>query len=497
MAKYIPTIGLEIHAELKTKTKMFCPSLNDPEEKKPNVNVCPICMGHPGTLPVPNIEAIKKIIQAGLALNCKIAEFSKFDRKNYFYPDLPKGYQISQYDKPFCEEGHLETYEGKKIRITRIHLEEDAGRLIHPKDVDYSLVDFNRAGVPLMELVTEPEMHTAEEAQSFAEELQLILRYLGVSDANMDKGQMRVELNISLAPAGSKKLGTKVEVKNLNSFNIVGRAAAYETKRQSELLDNGEKVIQETRGWDENGQKTFSQRLKEEAHDYRYFPEPDIPPIVINNKQSAINTEKLRSLIPELPQQKRKRFIEEYGIDTNLAEIFVKDMDIANYYEEVVSELLSWEKAQGHEEEKKDIRQKLLTLAANYLTTDLRGLMSGDAMPISELKISPENFAEFVDLIHIGKLSSRGAKDLLPQMLKTGGDPHQLMLDKGLGQVSEAGELEVAADRVIAANPEAVTKYKSGNENILQFLVGQMMKETKGAANPQVAAEILRKKIVS
>jgi len=497
MAKYIPTIGLEIHAELKTKTKMFCPSLNDPEEKKPNVNVCPICMGHPGTLPVPNIEAIKKIIQAGLALNCKIAEFSKFDRKNYFYPDLPKGYQISQYDKPFCEEGHLETYEGKKIRITRIHLEEDAGRLIHPKDVDYSLVDFNRAGVPLMELVTEPEMHTAEEAQSFAEELQLILRYLGVSDANMDKGQMRVELNISLAPAGSKKLGTKVEVKNLNSFNIVGRAAAYETKRQSELLDNGEKVIQETRGWDENGQKTFSQRLKEEAHDYRYFPEPDIPPIVINNKQSAINTEKLRSLIPELPQQKRKRFIEEYGIDTNLAEIFVKDMDIANYYEEVVSELLSWEKAQGHEEEKKDIRQKLLTLAANYLTTDLRGLMSGDAMPISELKISPENFAEFVDLIHIGKLSSRGAKDLLPQMLKTGGDPHQLMLDKGLGQVSEAGELEVAADRVIAANPEAVTKYKSGNENILQFLVGQMMKETKGVANPQVAAEILKKKIVS
>ena len=495
MAKYIPTIGLEIHAELKTKTKMFCPCLNDPEEKKPNVNVCPICMGHPGTLPVPNIEAIKKIIQAGLALNCKIAEFSKFDRKNYFYPDLPKGYQISQYDKPFCEEGYLETYEGKKIRITRIHLEEDAGRLLHPKDADYSLVDFNRAGVPLMELVTEPEMHTAEEAQSFAEELQLILKYLGASDANMDKGQMRVELNLSLAEEGLKKLGTKVEVKNLNSFNIVGRAAAYEIKRQSELLDNGEKVIQETRGWDENGQKTFSQRLKEEAHDYRYFPEPDIPPIVINNKQSAINTEKLRSLIPELPQQKRKRFIEEYGINTNLAEIFVKDMDIANYYEEAVSELLSWEKAQGHEEEKKDIRQKLLTLAANYLTTDLRGLLAENNITIVDCKITPENFAEFVDLIHTDKLSSRGAKDILPEMIKTGGDPHQLMLDKGLGQVSEAGELEAAADRVIAANPEAVTKYTSGNENILQFLVGQMMKETKGAANPQVATEILKKKI--
>jgi len=497
MAKYIPTIGLEIHAELKTKTKMFCPSLNNSEEKEPNVNVCPICMGHPGTLPVPNIEAIKKIIQAGLALNCKIAEFSKFDRKNYFYPDLPKGYQISQYDKPFCEGGYLEIQGGKKINITRIHLEEDAGRLLHPKDADYSLVDFNRAGVPLMELVTEPEMHTAEEAQSFAEELQLILRYLGASDANMDKGQMRVELNLSLAEEGSKKLGTKVEVKNLNSFNIVGRAAAYEIKRQSELLDNGEKVIQETRGWDESGQKTFLQRLKEEAHDYRYFPEPDIPPIVINSKQSAINTEKLKSLIPELPQQKRKRFIEEYGIDTNLAEIFVRDMDIANYYEEAVSELLSWEKAQGHEEEKKDIRQKLLTLAANYLTTDLRRLLAENNITIVDCKITPENFAEFVDLIHTDKLSSRGAKDLLPEMIKTGGDPHQLMLDKGLGQVSEAGELETAADRVIAANPEAVTKYTSGNENILQFLVGQMMKETKGAANPQVAAEILKKKIVS
>jgi len=497
MAKYIPTIGLEIHAELKTKTKMFCPSLNNPEEKKPNVNVCPICMGHPGTLPVPNIEAIKKIIQVGLAVNCKISEFSKFDRKNYFYPDLPKGYQISQYDKPFCEEGYLETRDGKKIRITRVHMEEDAGRLLHPKDADYSLVDFNRAGVPLMELVTEPDMHAAEEAQSFAEEFQLILRYIGASDANMDKGQMRVELNLSLAKEGAKELGTKVEVKNLNSFNIVGRAAAYEIKRQSELLDNGEKVVQETRGWDENDQKTFSQRVKEEAHDYRYFPEPDIPPIAINSKQSTINTEKLRSVIPELPQQKRKRFIEEYGIDAKLVEIFVKDMDIANYYEEVVSELLSWEKVQGHENEKAEIRQKLLTLAANYLTTDLRGLMSEDAMPVSELKISPENFAEFVDLIHTNKLSSRGAKDLLPQMLKTGGDPHQLMLDKGLGQVSEGGELEGVADKVIEANPEAVTKYKSGNENILQFLVGQMMKETKGAANPQVAAEILRKKIVS
>jgi len=300
---------------------------------------------------------------------------------------------------------------------------------------------------------------------------------------------MRVELNISLAPAGSKKLGTKVEVKNLNSFNIVGRAAAYEMKRQSQILDKGEKVVQETRGWDEDGQKTFSQRIKEEAHDYRYFPEPDIPPIKVSSLKFPV------SGLPELPQQKRKRFIEEYGIDPKLAEIFVRDRQLANYYEEVVSELLSWEKTAGHEDEKKEVRRKLMTLTANYLTTDLRKLLKDSKMTIASCKISPENFAEFVDLIHIGKLSSRGAKDLLPEMVRTGGDPHQLMLDKDLGQVSEEGDLEGVADKVIEANPKAAEKYKSGNENILQFLVGQVMKETKGSANPQVAAEILKKKL--
>ena len=494
--KYIPTIGLEIHVELNTKTKMFCSSLNDPDEKNPNVNVCPICMGHPGTLPVPNIEAIKKVIQTGLALGCKIAEFSKFDRKNYFYPDLPKGYQISQYDMPFCEGGVLEIEGGKKVGITRIHLEEDAGRLVHPKGADYSLVDFNRAGVPLMELVTEPDMHSAQEAQSFAEEFQLILRYLGVSDANMDKGQMRVELNLSLALDGADKLGTKVEVKNLNSFSVVGKTASYEIKRQSDMLDSGEKIVQETRGWDDVGQKTFSQRIKEEAHDYRYFPEPDIPPFHIS-KEAGFSLSEMEASIPELPAGKRKRFISEYGIDAKLAEIFVRDSALADYYEKVVSELLSWEKAQGHEGEKKDVREKLITLAANYLTTDLRGLMSQGGFTVAQLKISPENFAEFVDLIHIGKISSRGAKDLLPDMLRAGGDPHQIMLDKGLSQVSEAGELEGAVSKVIEENPEAAEKYRTGNENILQFLVGQVMKETKGAANPQVVADILKEKIGS
>ncbi len=489
--QYIPTIGLEIHAELNTRTKMFCASLNDSEEKRPNVNICPICMGHPGTLPVPNIEAIKKVIQVGLALDCKIAEFSKFDRKNYFYPDLPKGYQISQYDKPFCEGGHLNIREDKEIKITRIHLEEDAGRLIHPKDADYSLVDFNRAGVPLMELVTEPDMHSAEEAQEFAQELQLILKYLGASDANMEKGQMRVELNISLAQEGAKELGTKVEVKNLNSFNVVGRAAAYEVKRQGELLDNGEKIIQETRGWDENGQKTFSQRTKEEAHDYRYFPEPDIPPIQVSGIRDQ------GSGLPELPQQKRKRFVEEYKIGAKLAEIFVQEPALANYYEKIMSEFLAWEEAVGHKEEDKETRKKLMTLAANYITTDLRKLMMESNINIATCKITPENFAEFINLIHTNKLSSRGAKGLLPEMLRRGGDPHQLMADRGLGQVSETGELEEVAQKVIEANPGAVKDYKSGKDNILQFLVGQVMKETKGRANPQVAAGILKKKIGS
>lgn len=492
--KYIPTVGLEIHAELATRTKMFCPSLNDSDEKRPNVNICPICMGHPGTLPVPNIEAIKKVVRAGFALNCKIAEFSKFDRKNYFYPDLPKGYQISQYDKPLCENGYLDVGEGKKIRIRRIHLEEDAGRLLHPTGADYSLVDFNRAGVPLMELVTEPDIHSQEEAKKFAEELQLILRYLEISGADMEKGQMRVEVNLSLAEAGAEKLGTKVEVKNLNSFRAVERAIVYEIQRQNEALESGEKVIQETRGWDETHQKTFSQRLKEEAHDYRYFPEPDIPPLHLT-EDSGFSLDEIKRSIGELPQQKRKRFIEEFQIAKSLAEILVRDKELANYCEKVISELIAWEEAEGHGQEGGEARQKLITLAVNYLTTDLRKLLSEGNSSITECKISPENFAEFISLIHLGKISSRGAKDLLPEMLTRGSDPHTLIGKKGLGQVSDESQLNTAVEKVIRTEAKAVADYKSGKTNILQFLVGQVMKETKGKANPQVAAEILTKEI--
>ncbi|MBI1888788.1 MAG: Asp-tRNA(Asn)/Glu-tRNA(Gln) amidotransferase subunit GatB, partial [Candidatus Spechtbacteria bacterium] len=428
------------------------------------------------------------------ALHCKIAEFSKFDRKSYFYPDLPKGYQISQYDKPLCENGYLDIGEGRRVRIRRIHLEEDAGRLLHPEGADYSLVDFNRAGMPLMELVTEPDIHSGKDAVKFAEELQLILWYLTASDADMERGQMRVEVNLSLAEANAQKLGTKVEVKNLNSFRSVEKAIEYEIKRQNEVLQNGDKVAQETRGWNDARQETFSQRAKEEAHDYRYFPEPDIPPLHLT-QEKGFPLDEMRRLIGELPQQKRKRFIEEFHIDTALAEIFVRDKELADYFEKVISELIAWEEAQGHAREEAGVRQKLLTLAVNYLTTDVRKLLKENNTSITKCKISPENFAEFVSLIHTGKLSSRGAKDLLPEMLKTGGDPHQLILDKGLGQVSEAGELEEIISKVIEFNPRAVSAYASGKEGTLQFLVGQVMKETKGSANPQVTAEILKKKI--
>ena len=359
---YKPVIGLEIHAELNTKTKMFCDSLNDPDEKHPNINICPICLSHPGTLPVINEDAVKKVITVGLALSCKIEKDTFFERKNYFYPDLPKGYQISQYQKPLCYEGKLKikssstSSELKVIRVTRIHLEEDAGRLYHLAGAGYSLVDFNRAGVPLMELVTEPDLESGEEVKKFAEELQLIFRYLGVSEANMEKGQMRVEVNISLSPRLSaidhrQELGTKVEVKNINSIKFASDAVGYEIKRQSELLDKGEKIVQETRGWDENKKETFSQRSKEEAHDYRYFPEPDLPPLHINVDGRAspkvlggpptneINLEEIKSVIPELPQQRRERFARQYDLPERDIELFTANKSLGDYYEHVASEL--------------------------------------------------------------------------------------------------------------------------------------------------------------
>ncbi|MFH1346934.1 MAG: Asp-tRNA(Asn)/Glu-tRNA(Gln) amidotransferase subunit GatB [Spirochaetota bacterium] len=499
-----PTIGLEIHTELKTKTKMFCGCLNDPEEKHPNVNICPVCMGHPGALPTINKKAVEAVLKLGMALNGKIPETSKFDRKNYFYPDLPKGYQISQYDKPLIMGGEL-----NGVRITRVHLEEDTARLLHSSQLSNylitqlpsSLVDFNRAGVPLMELVTEPDIKSGEEAVKFAKELQLIMRHLEISNADMEKGQMRVEVNISLREntdkhglenacppkprrrRGLTRMGTKVEIKNLNSFKVVGDAIKYEIKRQSELLEKGEKIIQETRGWDDAKKRTVSQRLKEESHDYRYFPEPDLPSM--NLKEFDLETLKIE--IPELPVAKRKRFMEEYGLLEGQAESLVEDRKMAKFFEESVSEFNADSRGLNA-----DQHGKVVQTFFNYLTSDLKGLMTEQKIEFDELKITPENFADLVVLIVKGDLSSRMAKDILKEMSLTGLDPNKIIEKGGLKQISGEDELRPALEEIIKENSEAVSNYKKGKETALQFLIGQAMAKLKGKGNPEALKKILK-----
>lgn len=487
MTGYKPAIGLEIHAELKTKTKMFCDSLNDPDEKHPNVNVCPVCMGHPGTLPVINMKAVEHVLKVGLALSAKIPERSKFDRKNYFYPDLPKGYQISQYDMPLCLGGALGfriQNSEYRIRIRRIHLEEDTGKLIHPEGKDYSLVDFNRAGVPLMELVTEPDMHSAEEARAFAEELKLLFRYVGISDADMEKGQMRLEANISVSKG--KEMGTKVEIKNLNSFRALEEAVKYEIERQKDLLEDGKKIVHETRGWDDVKKVTHSQRWKEEAQDYRYFPEPDLPPLELKK----LDLEKLQMELPDLPWDKRSRFQEEYSLAPLDAELLVREPDFAHFFEQAISEL----EAHDQYHAPKHARTELVKLIYNYLTSDLKGLMtvSGVAVSPKELRLKPEHLAHLIVMVHQGKISSRAAKDVLAEMFKTGEDPETIVREKGLFQVSDTGEIEVIVREVLEKNPKAIEDYNAGKENALQFLVGQIMGRSKGKANPKVVEEILK-----
>lgn len=510
--EYQLIIGLEIHIELNTQSKMFCNCRNDPNEEHANINICPICLGHPGTLPVINKEAIKKVMKTGLALNCQIPRYSKFDRKNYFYPDLPKGYQISQYDAPLCKEGYLEIpgYEVKnqnakaksasqqlkvkRIRIRRVHLEEDTGRLLHPEGRDYSLVDFNRAGIPLMELVTEPDINSAKEARKFAEELQLILRYLEVSKADMEKGEMRVEVNLSLSKKEGE-FGTKVEIKNLNSFRSVERAIEYEIKRQSEILDRGEKVVQETRGWldeattssrrvagareDDIKGVTVSQREKEEAHDYRYFPEPDLPPLHFKEKDIL----EIQKEIPELPEQRRQRFSQEYKLDEGSLELFIQNKQLGEYFEKVVSEF--------EPRLKREKLSELIKLAANYLISDLQGLLKGKSVKSEKFLITPENFAEFITLIFEGKISSKIAKMVLEEMFKKGSDPSLIIEERGLTQITDGVELEKIIREVLSTNQKAIEDYKKGKENAFQFLVGQVMAKTRGKANPQIIQKIL------
>ena len=483
---YEPVIGLEIHAELRTKTKMFCFSANDPDEKHPNINICPVCMGHPGTLPVINENAVKKTIAVGLALEGDINRFSQFDRKNYFYPDLPKGYQISQYKHPFVTGGSLALEESaqKEIRIQRIHLEEDTGRLIHDKESGASLIDFNRAGIPLMELVTEPDFRTGEEVREFGESLQRILRYVGASNADMEKGEMRVEVNISLRPEGAKEFGTKVEVKNINSFKFAADAVDYEIKRQTEALERGEKIIQETRGWNEDKKMTVSQRSKEEAHDYRYFPEPDLPPM----KFSEEYIEKILAGIPELPRQKKARFMKEYGMSSASARIMTRDKALADYFEEVASELLLHDK-----ETPEKPKKNLFELAVSFFTGEFTRLVNEKGGTVAELKITPENFGEILITIAEDKISALAAKDVLAEMFQTGDDPSDIIERLGLWQLSDTNDLEDIASHIIAENPKAVEDYKKGKDASLQFLVGQVMKESRGKANPKIVRGIMEK----
>ena len=477
---YQPTIGLEIHVELSTKSKMFCGCKTNSDEKNPNVNICPICTAQPGTLPVINEEAVKKVIKTGLALNCHIPEYSKFDRKNYFYPDLPKGYQISQYDKPLCEDGFLEIRSpisgdriSRNIRIRRVHLEEDTGRLLHEND--YSLVDFNRAGIPLMELVTEPDIVSGKEARQFAQDLHLILHYLDVSDADMEKGQMRVEVNISLS--SGKELGTKVEIKNLNSFRSVERAIDYEIKRQTGLLNKGEKVVQETRGWldeavassrrvagdselDEKG-ITVSQREKESAHDYRYFPEPDLPPLHFSNDF----IDSIKKEIPELPRQKKERFIKKYKLDEKNADVLVYNKALGEYFETII----------------KDLSSDSIKLAADFLINT----------EAKRYNIPHSYFSQLLALIRDGKISKTAAKEILPEIARK--QPLEVIKERGLEQISDKGDLEKIIKETISKNPKAVGDYKLGKPNVLQFLAGKVMQESRGKANPQIVQSTLTK----
>jgi len=468
MSEYRATIGLEIHAELKTQTKMFCACLNDPDEKEPNKNICAVCLAHPGSLPVINRAAVNKVLMVGAAVGGLLPDYTEFDRKNYFYPDIPKGYQISQYKYPLVSGGAI-----LGVKLTRIHLEEDTARSQHTGE--QSLVDYNRAGVPLMELVTEPVIHDAETAGAFARELQLLLRYLGAGEANMEKGEMRVEANVSVST--DETLGTKVEVKNLNSFRSVERAIAYELKRQSALLASGKQVTQETRGWNEATQATFSQRKKEKAHDYRYFPDPDLPKLIISDI-SEFSLENLKKDLPELPWQKRERYI-KLGLKSDDADMFVQQYYFGDFFDRVFK----------YAKDKKQI-----LLAANYIANDVAQVVAekeGPMIRLHGINKNAEKFAKLITLNADGMLSSRATKDILPRVIYGGEDPEEIAKKENLVQQSDTGTLEAIAQKIIDANPGPAADFKAGKEAALQFLVGQGMKESKGSANPRALREAI------
>ncbi len=482
---YETIIGLEVHAQLLTKSKMFCHCSADYADAAPNTYVCPVCLGMPGVLPVINQQALEYAVMTALALNCTIPEYSKFDRKNYPYPDLMKGYQISQYDAPLGVKGWLDIeVEGqeKRIRITRVHLEEDTAKLIHrsaPGEGPYSLVDVNRAGVPLMEVVSEPDMHSPEEARLYLMKLRTILQFLGVSSGNMEEGSFRCDANISIRPVGITNSPVKVEVKNMNSFRAVYRALEYEAQRQSRVMEKGGRLVQETRGWVEERGVTVSQRSKEYAHDYRYFPEPDLPPLVFDRQW----VEELRSCLPELPDARQDRFMAQYGLPRYDASLLTSSKATADYFEACLK--------------KKDglSPQKRAKAVSNWILGDFTRLLHAADTEISDSKVTPEHLMEMLNFIDESTLSGPAAKTVFEEMFNSGKRAARIIAEKGLTQISDAQEVEEVISQVIAANAQAVEDFKKGKEKALTFLVGQVMRQTKGRANPSLVNRLLKEKL--
>lgn len=478
LTRYEPVIGLEVHVQLGTKSKIFC---SCPVEfgAPPNTNVCPVCLGLPGALPVLSRQAVELAIGAALALRCKVNAFSRFARKNYFYPDLPKGYQISQYDQPLAEHGYLEILTGagtKRVGITRVHMEDDAGKSLHEgfEDSDrYTYVDLNRCGTPLIEIVSEPDMRSPEEAYVYLTELKHVMQYIGVSDCDMEKGQLRCDANVSVRPRGSEKLGTKAEVKNLNSFRFLRMALEHEIERQVELIESGGKVTQETRLFNVETGETAGMRSKEHAHDYRYFPEPDLMPLRVSEHWLNVVKDKL----PELPADRRERFVRDYGLREYDAQALTLTRETGDYFEAAVRV-------------SRDGR-----LTANWITGDLMGLLNAAGRSIGSSPVSPQNLGDLVALINKGELSGKLAKEILPKMFETGDPASVIMEREGLKQISDSAALDSIVEEVLAANPKQVDQYKSGKTAVLGFLVGQVMKATRGQANPAAVNETLKKKL--
>ncbi len=470
--KYEAVIGLEVHAQLKTKSKIFCGCPTD-FGGNPNDHVCPVCLGMPGVLPVLNKRAVEFAIRTGLALNCEISETSKFDRKNYFYPDLPKDYQISQFDQPVCLGGHL-TINGKKLRIHRAHLEEDAGKLVHAGAAglhgsDYSLADYNRCGIALLEIVSEPDMRSPEEARAYLEELRTIVRYIDICDGNLEEGSFRCDANVSIRPVGQKEFGTKAEIKNMNSFRAVQRAIQSEIERQSELLDKGERVVQETRLWNESTGTTFPMRSKEEAHDYRYFPEPDLVPLAIDRAW----VEEIRKTLPELPEARRTRYVEQSQLSLDDAIVLVDSKELSDFF---------------------DLVLKLGTpakQAANWLIGPVTAYLKENKLDINETPMTPENVRDLVDAIGKGVLSSTTAKQVLAEILAKPGKVEDVIKEKGLAQISDEAGLKDTVAKIINDNPGQLEEFRSGKTKLRQYFFGEAMKATKGKANPQIINKLL------